>query len=410
MRDQITLINIALCGLLLLFHPFGREAVEIPVAEVEANPYFEGLARSFDTYFQQQMRYTGTPGAAVAIIQGETVYLMRGYGIRKNQRGERDSVNSHTVFRIGSLSKGFAGVLAGTFVEDGDLAWEDKLRDYLPGFSLRNRANGADVTLAHILSHSSGMGYHAYTDLIEAGWDMEDILPMFGKAKLAGEPGQVYSYQNAIFSLVGKVMEQQTGQPLDSIYEERIFGPLKMEDASVTFEGIDTSSNRAWPHKFKQYWKPQQIHKKYYNAVPAGGVNASISDMVAWMQLLLGQRPEVLEPETLGEIFTPRINTHARRKYFSRWRNVKEAHYGLGWRIVHRPQDTLAYHGGYVNGFKSEILIHPADKVGICILTNANSNLSGRAIPYFLDKYDALRKSIIGWKKEEEEMEDEPTL
>lgn len=403
MRDTATLWFIALFGIFLLLNPSFQRVIPLEPLKVEKkNPHFQDLVDDFERFFKAQMKYTYTPGAAVAIIQDETVYLMDGYGFKKNSRREKDSVDVNTLFRIGSLSKGFASILAGTYVQDGELEWDEKIQDHIPEFSLNNEHNGSNISIEHILSQSSGIGYHAYTDLIESGWRLDEITPKFKDVKIAGKAGKTYSYQNAIYSLVGTVLEQKSDIPLDSIYQERLFNPLGMEDASVTYLGMENAENRATPHKFRKYWKPTKITPKYYNAVPAGGVNASISDMTQWLQLLLGNRQDVISPETLEDVFSSRVNTHNKRKYFSRWKGVKEAHYGLGWRIVKREKDTLIYHGGYVNGFKGEILVNRADKVAVCILTNAPSSLSSVAIPTFLNKYDDYRELIMNWEPEEE--------
>ncbi len=404
MRDEVKLWFIALCGLLLLFNPYYRNtASDIEELKIEKkNPHFQDFVNDFERYFQNQMRFTGTPGGAVVIIKDDVVYLKKGYGVKKNSRSERDSVNAHTVFRIGSLSKGFASVLTGIYVEDELLSWDDKVQEFIPEFSLKNDNNGSDVNLEHVLSQTTGVGYHAYTSAIESGWTLDEIIPKFAEVNLNGNPGERYSYQNAIYSLVGKIQEQVSEMPLDSIYEKRLFGPLGMNDASVTYDAMENGENRATPHILRGYWKPTQITEKYYNAIPAGGVNASISDMAEWLRLLLGNRDDVIADETLDKIFTPIVNTHNKRRYFSRWRDVKDAYYGLGYRVVEREQDTLVYHGGYVNGFKGDILVNPEDKIAICILTNAPSSLSSISIPAFLNKYDHYRELILDWKPEEE--------
>jgi beta-lactamase class C len=406
MKDHLILWLIAIAGILLL----GSSSLykSLPLSEPTApkkeikNPHFQDFADNFDQYFQTQQTNTYTPGAAVVIVKDTSVYLMKGYGLKRNSSRNIDSIDVNTLFRIGSLSKGFASILAGTYVEDDLIEWDDKVQDYIPEFELNNANRGSDVSIEHLLSQTSGVSYHAYTSAIESGWSLDKITPRFKTVKLTGSPGEVYSYQNAVYSLVGKIFEQKSKIPLDSIYQERLFNPLGMKDASVTYKGMKNAKNRATPHLFRRYWKPTSITKKYYNAIPAGGVNASIADMTQWLQLILGNREDVIKKETLDKIFSSHINTHNRRKYFSKWRGVKESHYGLGWRVVKRTNDTFIYHGGYVNGFKSEILMNREDKVAICVLTNAPSQLSSIAIPTFINKYDHYRELIMSWNPNEE--------
>ncbi|MBA4144909.1 MAG: hypothetical protein C0523_04040, partial [Cytophaga sp.] len=63
-------------------------------------------------------------------------------------------------------------------------------------------------------------------------------------------------------------------------------------------------------------------------------------------------------------------------------------YYGMGWRIINFKDDVVYYHGGYVNGFRSEIAIHPKDNIAICVLVNSTGPLADQSIPEFFRKYD----------------------
>ena len=71
----------------------------------------------------------------------------------------------------------------------------------------------------------------------------------------------------------------------------------------------------------------------YYNAVVAGGINASSLDMAKWMRFLLGHRPEVLPSGTIQKAFSPLIEIEYNNKYYQRWPGHLQSHYGFGWRI-----------------------------------------------------------------------------
>ncbi len=412
MKDQILLAFISFAGLLLLFNPF-MEVEPLGEQYMPTNPRFQEFVDQFEKHFKNELKWTGTPGAAMVIVQDTSVYLMNGYGRKVNKWKKKDPVDVNTVFRIGSLSKGFGSILTGTYVDDGILTFDDKVKEHIPEFSLMSDQQAQRVNIRHVLSHTTGISYHAYTDLIENKWKYKDIMAMFPKAKLATKEGEAYSYQNAIYSIVGEIMERKSEKQLSEIYQEKLFTPLGMDNASVTYDGIAKNDNHAIPHKLsKKSWKPVKLTSKYYNAVPAGGVNASISDMAGWCQALLGNRPDVVSDEVLDEVFTPHINAHNKRKYFSRWKNVLEHHYGLGWRVVKRKNDEWIYHGGFVNNFKGEILFNREDKVAICILANAPSNLSSRSVALFLDMYEENREGIMDYwyPDKEEEPKNPPSL
>jgi len=353
---------------------------------------FAAFTEEYVSFFKSVMAETNTPGAAVVIIKDDLIYFMEGLGVKKTKTDAPIDVN--TVFRIGSLSKGLTASLTGILVDKGVLSWKDKLNDHFPAFELKDTAQTERVDLKHVLSHTTGLPYHAYTDMVERNWDLDFINKHFKTVDLIAKEGEVYAYQNAVFSLIGEGMEATTGHHISTLLNLELFQPLGMSNASSSYEDLIASNNYSYPHAGGgQYWGKRKISKKYFNAIPAGGINASISDMGSYLQLLLGNRPDLLSEASLDQIFEPLVNTRNKRKYFHRWPFVEEAYYGLGHRIVTTKDDILIYHGGYVNGYKSEISLNRKDKVGICVLTNAPSALSGRSIPAFWERYKAMKKS-----------------
>lgn len=352
------------------------------------DPQWAALLADYDRFFRDSMRLTQTPGAAVVIVRDSQIVWLRGYGVRA--WGQPDSVDAHTVFRIGSLSKGFAGVLTGLVVQDGRLGWNDLVQRHFPAFNLRDHKQAQRVQIWHLLSHTTGLPYHAFTNLIEDHYALPTIAgTYFPKAPLGGREGEFYAYQNAAFSLAGEVMLHVTGQTYSQLLTSRIFQPLGMSTASCDFSSIQNQPNHALPHfQTGAGWHPEAIEDSYYtNAAPAGGVNASAADMGQWLKLLLGQRPDLVADSTLDRVFRPVVKTDKERRIFSHWIDRDAASYALGWRVITtRDGHTLVYHGGYVNGFKAQIAFDRTAKVGICVLFNANSELSEACIPAFFQR------------------------
>jgi beta-lactamase class C len=202
-------------------------------------------------------------------------------------------------------------------------------------------------------------------------------------------PGKVYSYQNVAYSLMGDVIMGATGNTFAEEMKARVFGPLYMANASVSYEAIIQNSNVAQPHLYRgRKWKPIPISETYYNTVPAGGINASITDMAKLMVALLGNKESILPESTVDQLFEPEIRATAKNRNFNRWSRIKRAYYGIGWRILQFKNDTIAYHGGYVNGYRSEIAINPKRKIAICILANGPGGFADHAVPAFFNTYD----------------------
>ncbi|MFM8362645.1 MAG: serine hydrolase domain-containing protein [Haliscomenobacter sp.] len=365
--------------------------------EAIKNPYVRGFVQDYVAFVEAEMRRTQMPGAAVVIVKDSSILFLKGFGVKEIHG--RDSVDAHTLFRVGSLSKGFAGILTAMLEREGVLRLEDPVVKYLPDFQLRSPEQSRRITLRHLLSHSTGLPYHTYTNLIEAGEDIPRIAARFKEVRLVGREGEVFSYQNAAFSVIEEVIRTASGQAYVEVLQKKIFEKTGMRDASATYSGMMGSRNKAYPHEgFDSAWVRTDITRRYYNSAAAGGVNASISDMGQWLLVLLGNRPDIAPEETLDNAFTPLIKTHNERRFFSAWTGEKEASYGLGWRILKTPVDTILYHGGYVNSYKGEIALHRGARIGVCVLMNGAGSMSERLVPEFFDIYRAYADSIQAWK------------
>ncbi len=348
----------------------------------------------YRAYFTTGMQETQTPGAAVVIVKGDSIIFQQGFGVR--QVGMNDSVDLQTVFRIGSLSKGFAGVLTGILVQHGLLSWDERVQERFPEFSLRDKQQAKRIKLWNLLSHTTGLPYHAYTNLIESGLSTRKIaLDYLPKATISGKEGLSFSYQNAAFCVIEEVMKASTKKTYPELLQEYILRPSGMRHSSCDFQTMQSCSDKALPHFWTgSSWRPDNISPLYYNAAAAGGVNASISDMGEWLKLLLGHKPQLVATETLDKVFSPVIKTGSERRTLGHWIKREDASYAMGWRVLQHGSDTIIYHGGYVNGFRGEIAFNRHDGIGICVLFNGSSALSSDCIPAFFDRWDAVRAHI----------------
>jgi beta-lactamase class C len=292
------------------------------------------------------------------------------------------------VFRLGSVSKSIAATLTGILVEDSLLNWDDYIKSYLPNLRLKSENSTNSLTIKHILSHTTGLIRHTYTNYIEDGKNLEEMIPMLSSVNLISSPGKIYSYQNLAFSLIAPIVEKVTGQDYETVITDRLFKPMNMRNSSTSFEGISKNGNVAYPHYYyRGRLKKSKISRKYYNAAPAGGINASIWDMANYMISITGHKPWVIEKATLNELYDPKIPTYIKYKYFASWPKMQHSYYGLGFRILEYDNKKIVYHGGYVNGYRSGMAFIPEDKIGICILTNYSGNLANRGIRDFIDMY-----------------------
>lgn len=406
LRSIVRYLPYVLGGFMLLFIPFLPvwQSPELTSQEPanQYNPYEQQFIQVLEDTLQFLINESRVPGVGIAVVRDSTPILVKGYGVRNIK--EADSVDIHTVFRLASVSKGFASGLAATLVRDTLLSWSDPVVDYVPSFALVSPEQTGQVTVKHVLSHTTGLPYHAYTNLVEAGKPRDDMIALLAKVNLIGEVGRWYSYQNVAYGIIEPVLEAAAITSYQTLMQDRIFQPLHMGSASIWYEDIVETSNKALPHvRTRRGWATVPISENYYNVPSAGGINASALDMAQWLNALLGNRQDVLPTELLDSVFAAQIKTPIENRYFRHWNELEGAYYGLGWRIVHQAGDTVAFHGGYANGYRSAIALDRKKKIGICILSNAPSSLVSRAVPVFLDLYRKHEADIRTWEAQTNE-------
>lgn len=346
------------------------------------SPFFQAFEDSLKT----KMAIEKIPGLAVVVVKDSTILYQNALGVKEN--GKVDTLNINSVFRIGSVSKGFSAVLTGILVENGLLSWNDKIVDLYREFQLSDPAQTQRITIRHLLSHTSGLPRHAYTNLIEDGLSFDKIITRLAGLKLIGTEGRYYAYQNAAFAIIEKVLESKSDSSFSSLLKSKIFDPAHMVNSSSSYDDLIENKNSAQPHRYnfnKESYIPIKQTKKYYNTVSAGGINTSISDMGNWIQILLGNHPKIISVTTLDTIFDPIVKVNTWR-YSRRW-GVRRSYYAMGWRVLKYKDRLIVFHGGYVNGYRSEIALDRKNKIGICILSNAPHWYTGQIIPDFFTSY-----------------------
>jgi beta-lactamase class C len=370
---------------------------------IRNNPHLEDVLEKYERELHSSRLITKTPGAAIAVVKDSTIVYLKGFGVR--EAGTTDSVNVNTVFRIASVSKSFASFLTGILVQEGVLSWNDHVVKYLPEFRLKSPEQTQALTITHVLSHTTGLPMHAYTTLVEDGMPLPDMLAQLADVDLVSDVGAVYSYQNVAYSLIGEVIKSATGKSYEAWMIEKVFGPLHMKNASIDYFSIISNENHAKPHMpVRGGWRLTRINNTYYNVAPAGGINASIADMAQWMIALLGHRQQVITADVLNHLYTPVIKAPSKNRNYRRMRRLDDSYYGLGWRILYYPEDTLVYHGGYVNGFRSEVAVNQKEGIAICILANAAGELPDKGIPLFFKIYNEHRREVRLWDERQHQL------
>jgi beta-lactamase class C len=344
-----------------------------------------------DRHIQQFMQSSGCPGITVVAVQDQQILLNKSYGLRSTLAA--DSIDNLTLFRLGSVSKGFTGMLASILVEKGFFSLDDAVTDYLPECRIRAKNKDGILRVGHLLSQSTGFTEHAYSNLVDMNHPREVLYDYIMNLQPRDSTGIDYAYQNVAFGLIEGIIEKSTGLMFEQAMDQYLFSPLGMCHSSCTYHAYLSSPNRCTGHTGRApgTFAATQVKPNYYNLPSAGGINANGQDMIIWLRALLGAYPEVMNPNAVKLAFTPYVNTGRDDRFFNVWPEVTESHYGLGWRIIKTPHRTIAYHGGLVNHFRTEIAIDQQNHTGVVFLFNSVCDYADEAVFRFFQEWDCYQ-------------------
>jgi CubicO group peptidase (beta-lactamase class C family) len=296
----------------------------------------------------------GRPGAGVLVVKDGQVVASRSYGLADVD--QRTPASDATNYRLASLSKQFTATAMMLLVRDGRLRLDDRVSDLLPGMP----AHGRDVTIRHLLTHTSGLW--AYEDFVPRGQTEQvkdrDVPALIQRAEsLYFAPGSTHRYSNTGYALLALIVERLSGQPYAKFLEERIFRPAGMR-GTVAFEtGISTVPNRAFGYSIRNNAVVPSDQSSTSAVLGDGGVYSSLRDMLAWDRAL-DARMILLEDE-LRQAWTPMVLSDG-----------TVSRYGFGW-FVDREDGTLRLsHHGETSGFTNFILKYPERRLTVLVLTN----------------------------------------
>jgi beta-lactamase class C len=361
-------------------HPVTFTREELPPERVK-----ETLAGYKEWLAELEERHA-VAGMATAVVVDDKVVFEHTLGYADAATGE--PVTADTVFRLASLSKAFATGVTGVMVEDGKLSWDTKLADVLPFFKLKDAQASSQATVRDILGQRLGLPRNTYDNMLEGNISYEELVRKLDEVDMACGVGQCYGYQNVAFSLIGDVLYAQTGDFFYRLVDKRIFLPLGMKTASYGRDALESSKSWARPHRAasKGSWIPFEPNETYYRVAPAAGVNASLHDMEQWLIAQMGGRPDVLPQSLLDVLHEPGVPTPV-EMHSTPWRRarVTDAHYALGWRVFQYGGETLIFHAGAVEGYRTMIGFFPKYHAGVVTMWNSAGPVPSGLMPMVLD-------------------------
>lgn len=327
-------------------------------SQAPADAKFEALA----TLIAAKLKEFGVPGAAIGIVHNGST-MIRGVGITNVE--DSLPVTAHTVFPIASISKTFAATAMMRLVEQGKLDLRAPVRTYLPEFRVRDEAASRDVTPWHLLTHLGGWegqvsgpdrGSETLTNFLTTITDLVQVAP----------PGAAWSYNNAGFSIAGRVIETITGTSINRSIRDLVFQPLGLEHAGTT-AGEFIVNRFAAGHTTRDGRPALNRPFTPSVSVTAGGVGLCMTDLMAYARFHLGDGTaangeRVLRKETLESMRAPQVKKQG-----------NDDDMGIGWHLRTMGPIRTASHGGTLGGHILLLEIVPERNFAIAILTNASA-------------------------------------
>lgn len=358
---------------LLLF-----SAAWLVVTSSQAQPYKKEL-REIDIYAAKALSDFNAPGMAIAIVKNGRTIFAKGYGVRSTDTNA--PVDEQTAFAIASNTKAVTAAALAILVDEGKIAWDDKVQKYLPWFTLYDPYVSANITVRDLLCHRSGLATFS-GDLLWYGslHSRREVLERARYLKPVAGFRAKYGYQNIMFLAAGEIIPVVTGQSWDDFVTDRIIAPLGMKNTYLSTSVLDRSGNVAAPHNEINRRNAPIAWVNWDNIAPAGSIITSVSDWAEWLKLQLDRGTydgtafwSDERTREMWSVHTPDYVSAGRSRVYP---TMRFKGYGLGWELFDHHGRKIVAHGGGYDGMVSRSVMVPDEQLGIMVVTNSNTILS----------------------------------
>jgi len=320
---------------------------------------------AIDAYVDAQRNGARIPGLALGIVEGGQVVHLQGFGAA-GPSGQ--AVTPQTPFLIGSLSKSFTALAVMQLVEAGQVNLDTPVQSYIPWFCVADETASAQITVRHLLNHTSGIPNAAGLAplLGDEQTSLEEQVRALSTVRLARPVGSAFEYSNANYIVLGLIVQTASGQPYAEYIQEHIFAPLEMRHSY-------TSQDEARQHGMAagyRWWFgfPIAADLPYpASAMPAGYLISSAEDMTRFLAAHLDEGSAVLSPAGLAEMRRSAVATGGNESY------------GMGWIVSALGDTPVIFHEGSTPNFYATAIMAPEQGRGVIVLTNCTSMFAGQA-------------------------------
>lgn len=309
------------------------------------------------------------PGLGIILSQsGKTVYQA---AVGMADITTKTPLNVDQLFEIGSVTKQFTAAAILLLQQQGKLSVNDRLHQYLPNFPHHRDK----ITLAHLLSHTSGLADYLDNAQTMAQTDKKQssafIVEQVSLDLPIALPGVQYQYSNTGYLLLGRVIEVVSGLSYADFMQQKVFTPLGLTHTQVNTQSNtwQTLANKVTGYSREQkaptqYIAPQQVDRSWIGA--AGAIVSTLADMSRWHQALKGGK--LVNEQAYRRMVTPYTLSSG-----------EAIRYGFGFDIYPINGQSTISHQGMVPGYFSWSVYYPKKDVYAMVYSNDDTTHPGPA-------------------------------
>jgi CubicO group peptidase (beta-lactamase class C family) len=307
----------------------------------------------------------GVPGAALGIWADGREY-QAAHGVLNAATGVPATPDS--LFQVGSITKVWTGTMIMQLAQEGRLSLDTTVAEVLPGLRLGVPDASADVTIRHLLSHSSGIDGDIFTDTGRGGDCVERYAGGLASAARIFPPAAAYSYCNSGFVLLGRIIEVLDGREWDASLRERLVRPLGLAQTVTLPEEAILRRAAVGHRQYPNQREPVSVWGLPRSVGPAGLIVSTVHDMLTFARLHLDSGvaqdgSQLLSSELVTAMQQP-------QRPIPSLDGLSEA--GLPWRLNRWSggRRIIGHDGGTI-GQAAFLRIDPQARVAACLLTNS---------------------------------------
>jgi CubicO group peptidase (beta-lactamase class C family) len=269
-------------------------------------------------------------------------------------------------------------------VDEGKLAWDDKVVDYIPDFQMHDPWVSKEFTVTDLVTHRSGLMPYAGDLMLwprPNSFTRKDVIHGLRYFELAGDFRARYDYDNLLYVVAGELFPAVTGDEWEEFVDQRILGRLDTDRCFAGSIPEQEMQNLAAPHATVegelQVIERNRISDRSSVDAAAGGVRCSLDDMLKWIQVqldrgALADGSQLFSQEQSANMWTPKTIRPVGQRELERDRIHFKA-YGLGWILADVHGYKQVYHTGTFTGSNNYMILVPELDLGVVIMLNASA-------------------------------------